>query len=296
MSAPDLRELVTKHGGEYFGTYALIPGPGHSRRDRSLCITVGREGRVIYKSFSSDTPDHVSVLQYLGIDVEKGPARLAPGLRAKIERGRLAEEQAERAKKLDWCSALWGETVPTTGTIVETYLAGRNLPGRVPGHLRFHAAAPLDYERRTTAPALVGIVLDHRSQAIGLHLTALQPDGSGKAGANPRRMFGPVKGGAVQLAPIDRGLIAVAEGIETALSFAALTGSPTWAALSTAGLEGFEPPADVTRLTIAADGDAAGMKAAEALARRLERRCAVTISPAPDGQDWNGVINERGAP
>jgi putative DNA primase/helicase len=87
--------------------------------------------------------------------------------------------------------------------------------------------------------------------------------------------------------------LAVGEGLETCASFQELEGVVTWAALGTANLEAFTPPTCVRHLIIAADGDAAGMKAANALATRLRNRCDVTISPAPPGSDWNDVATGK---
>ena len=51
------------------------------------------------------------------------------------------------------------------------------------------------------------------------------------------------------------GVLAVAEGIETALAYAALTGTPTWAALSSAGMSRLEPPDGLRWLVVAAGID-----------------------------------------
>lgn len=105
-------------------------------------------------------------------------------------------------------------------------------------------------------------------------------------------MYGPVGGGAVRLAPIGLdGVLALAEGVETAAAFWALKGVPTWAALSTAGLQTFVLPAGVRRLLIGADNDdaGAGLRAARDLAERARRVCDVEVHPAPEGMDWADV-------
>ncbi|MBP9756546.1 MAG: toprim domain-containing protein, partial [Phenylobacterium sp.] len=108
---------------------------------------------------------------------------------------------------------------------------------------------------------------------------------------NPRRMYGEMAGAVVQLAPLpDGGELAICEGIETALSYRDLTGTPTWAGLSTSGLRRFVPPPGLKRLVIAADGDDAGIEAARDLAERASRRCDVVVIPAPAGTDWNDAL------
>src|SRR5262249_61405337 len=39
-------------GGEVAGGQALAPGPGHSRQDRSLAVTIGQTGKIIVCSFA----------------------------------------------------------------------------------------------------------------------------------------------------------------------------------------------------------------------------------------------------
>jgi phage/plasmid primase-like uncharacterized protein len=104
--------------------------------------------------------------------------------------------------------------------------------------------------------------------------------------------FGLLIGAAVRLAPAGLEL-AVAEGVETAASFSALEGLPTWATLGTSNLEAFNPPSCVRRLVVAADADPAGLKSAHVLAERLRSRCTVSIASAPAGADWNDVATRK---
>jgi hypothetical protein len=286
MSGP-LLDLVQRHGGEMHGRYALLPGPGHSRHDRSLSVIIGAGGRPVFHSFAGD--DFRIVRAYLGLDATEGDRPFDPALHRKMERARRIEREAVDAERLTFCETVWRETVPAAGTAVEVYLRGRGLAGPIPAVVRFHPAAPLDYQGKIRAPAMVAVVQDKAGAACGLHTTAIRADGSGKAGPNARRMFGTVKGGAVRLTPYSERL-AVAEGIETALSYSAVTGAATWACLSTAGLVAFEIPPGVDQLTIAADGDDAGLKAAADLADRARRHCDVIKSPAPAGTDWNDCL------
>lgn len=236
---------------------------------------------------------------YLGL--EPGQVRQErPGERRK-------REEAERralARKLAFCGALWRETQPAEGSPVGTYLRdARGIRGPIPAALRYHPAAPGSYPWTTfegdkppppPRPAMVAIVTaqDGKS-AAGVHVTRLRPDGLGKTG---RAVYGSMTGAVVQLAPLPAdGVLAIAEGIETALAFRDLTGTPCWAALSTSGLRSFTPPRDLARLIIAADSDDSGdgVKAARVCAERASRICDAVVTPAPEGQDWNDVL--RGA-
>src|ERR1700730_12917669 len=100
---------------------------------------------------------------------------------------------------------------------------------------------------------------------VAVHRTWLLPDGSGKADLYPAKMtLGPIAGGAIQLASIEPdGRLAVAEGIETALSYMMMTGTPTWSAICAAGLESLVLPPEVGEVTIARDSDPKGVKAAD---------------------------------
>src|SRR5688500_3926460 len=56
MSAADLRALARALSGDVSGFQVLAPGPGHSPRDRSLCIKVepGASGGLKIHSFAGD--------------------------------------------------------------------------------------------------------------------------------------------------------------------------------------------------------------------------------------------------
>lgn len=127
---------------------------------------------------------------------------------------------------------------------------------------------------------------------VGMHLTLLKPDGSGRiekklaAGSKPL-------GGAIRLYPLEVSQpLALAEGVETALAVREATGWPVWACVSAIGLERVELPAEVHEVVIAADHDPAGLEAANALARRLlgENRRVRLATPPREGQDWLDVL------
>ena len=133
-----------------------------------------------------------------------------------------------------------------------------------------------------------------KGEALGIHRTYLLPDGSGKAVVTPAKMMlGPSSGGAVRFGPNGQ-VIALAEGIETALSVSLASRLTVWACLSTSGLKGLIlPPLPVAEVVIiAADNDDAGLGAAETVAARLEAegRVATIIAPRLAGLDFNDVL------
>jgi hypothetical protein len=120
--------------------------------------------------------------------------------------------------------------------------------------------------------ALIGLITDARTaDPVTLHFTWLAPDGSGKAAVDPPRLTLPnhTNVGVMRLWPdgeVAHGL-AIAEGVETALSFGRIF-TPVWAT-TVAGNMGKMPalPA-IECLTIIQDPDPAGQRAAAECAAR----------------------------
>lgn len=209
---------------------------------------------------------------------------------------REAEKRAEAEKRERQAQAIWAEALPIGGTLAETYLRGRGITRTLPATLRFHPDCWHGPSARRY-PALVALV--EGSGGFGIHRTYLRADGAGKADIDPpKAMLGTCAGGAVKLSDGPGPLVAC-EGIETGLSLlSGLLGEPAsvWAALSTSGLRALNLPRQPGNLVIASDGDAPGHEAAEALAHRAHSAgWGVTRLAAPEGQDWNDMLDETGA-
>jgi putative DNA primase/helicase len=190
-------------------------------------------------------------------------------------------------------AALWRRSQPIGGTAAERYLrAARGYTGPIPS-----SVLRLAYGRHPSRdgwhPMLVAaVVLEGRlDQCVALHRIFLKPDGSGKAELEPDKMsLGPCKGGAVPLAPAGP-VLAISEGIETALSYQQVTRVPTWAALSAGGVRSLVLPAEVKEVIIAADPDIPGIRAAHEAARRwLAEGRKVSIARPPEGRDFNDLL------
>ncbi len=101
---------------------------------------------------------------------------------------------------------------------------------------------------------------------ISLHFTRLAADGRGKAGTDRDKLLlagHRKRGGCIRLWPdesVTRGL-ALAEGIETALA-AAHVFTPIWATVDAGNMATFHVLPGIESMTIFADNDAAGLKAA----------------------------------
>ena len=129
---------------------------------------------------------------------------------------------------------------------------------------------------------------------LGVLRIFLTADGTRKAPVTSNKMMlGRVRRGAVRLGPRAR-KIAVAEGLETALSVAqSVTGLSVWAALSTSGMKAIVLPPKTREVTLFSDGDIPGCMAGRAAAQRFidEGRLA-RICTAPPGCDFNDVLRE----
>ncbi len=192
--------------------------------------------------------------------------------------------------------SIWRSAIPAAGTSVERYLAARGLPGSVPPSLRFTSRLA-HTPTGTLKPCMVAAVQSWPEDKVcAIHRTYLNSEGSAKADVEPARMvLGPIRGGGVRLAAAGP-VLAVAEGIETALSVQLATSVPAWAALSASNLPNLVlPPLPMAgEVIIAADADPAGTRGAYEAAERWTREGRrVRIAVPPGGLDFNDVI--RGA-
>ncbi len=310
------REIARCMGGEARGNQATVPGPGHSRQDRSLSVRVepnAPDGFLVH-SFSGDDPitcrDHVR--QMCGL----------PDFRGERRQPSPQETQArqERRKKADYDEAAlaayvkgkaletWQEAVPLPGTPAGRYLQVRC--GIVPeditgaGALRFHPRCVFKLADNTKVrlPALIGLFRDMQTgEPVAIHRTALLPDGSGKDEqtpglGNPKKMLGQCDGAAIMLTPfadVTHGL-GTCEGIETAVSIAQTGWRPLWVVGSAWGIENFPPLGGLECLTVFADHDENGtcQRAASACRDRLSPHNieVEAIMPQASGRDWNDTI------
>jgi len=185
---------------------------------------------------------------------------------------------------------------PIKGTIVEAYLAWRRCPLPPAGDaLLFHPG--VQHPSGVIVPAMVARITDARddSRLLGLHLTVMTETGKGKSELEPRKwMRGRKSGGVVRLCPDEDVTVSlgVTEGIETGLAVIGSGWAPVWAALD-AGNLGALPVLRPLVLTVFADQDAAGAKAAERLAARWRDNglAASWVAPACPGADWNMVAS-----
>ena len=253
------------------------PAPGRTKTNRDrrvLRIWHPEPGFVTFYCSRCDTG---------GYAVDDGRERISRADLEKIRTRAEAFEREEVAKKLGTARWLWSNSRPIVGTIAEHYLRGpRRISGTLPGTLRFLPA------RNGHPPALIGAfglptepepgaLTIARAQVVGVHLTRLKPDGSGKderEDTSAKIMIGRSKGWPLALAPVnDSGGLGITEGIEDGLSVL-VTGLGIWVAGSASRLPALAArvPDYVNDITIFAHTDDDGMRHATELKRRLRAR------------------------
>ena len=258
--AAALRAGAVRQGGEL-----RMPCPAHDSSPETLALRRGRAAAVWHCHAGCDPGAVRDALLDADILVRR-PA----------DRPRPRPATPAEPSPPSWIRRVWDGAAPIADTPAAAYLRERGLRPPWPAALRWDAA-----RSRMIAP----VVRDGTLR--GLHATRLP--------GRQRRAHGPVKGAAVRLAPVRDGTLAMAEGIETALAYAALTGTPAWAALSAAGLRHAPLPNAIAKLVVAADFDGPGLVAAEQLERRAKRNgIAVRIALPPRYRtDWADVLAGR---
>jgi hypothetical protein len=193
---------------------------------------------------------------------------------------------------------MWEGAGDPRGTIVQTYLEGRNLrlTDDVTGSvLRFHPTCPWASEDGSTiqVPAMVAAMRDIHTDALkAVHRTRLTADGQ----KVDRRMFGEAAGTAIKLDPdeaVTIGLV-IGEGIETVLSARQLGFRPAWALGSVGAVAKFPVLSGVEGLSLAAEDDKTGANARalhECGNRWHAARRDVIVLGSKFGGDLNDALN-----
>ena len=145
---------------------------------------------------------------------------------------------------------------------------------------------------------MIAAITDLRSQFVGIHRTYLRADGLGKAALQaPKKMLG-IWGHVILMPPMG-GRLAIAEGIETALSIA--KARPDIGVYSAMSLNNMGAPVSraVRELILCADGDNKDPVAAERVLQGSVRKhqaalehCMVRVARPQVGMDFNDMIKQ----
>lgn len=250
-----------------------------------------RDARAVWRSLRADGRVGPGTLVHLARAHGWRPG--APVARPACVPAARPEPAQPRLRWSDRAAEMWGHARPLDGDdVASRYLRGRGcvLPPW-DGDLRWMLAAPgcswVSMLARVT-DALTG-------ESMTLHRTAIDPATARKADIEDQRLLlrGQAKaGGVIRLWPQESVTyeLAIAEGIETGLALAHAV-TPVWSTIDAGGMARMPVLSGIVSITIAADNDDAGRRAAEACARRwydAGRKVRVVLPPGP-GQDLADV-------
>lgn len=226
------------------------------------------------------------------------------------------EQQLEQARKCrETQQAVWDKSVELDhpeALPVLRYLANRAIAAQVDVHsVRCFPKMKYFQEGKCLGefPTMICAVKDAQGNVVTLHRTYLTLEGRKADVFEPKKLMCvpndcTINGAAIRLAQTSAKVIAIAEGVETALSVMTATGLPCWSTISEGGMRRFEPPKGIETVLIFADKDRSGVgfEAAKALQERLREqgirtRIYMPRMSIPDGAkgiDWNDVLRMNG--
>jgi putative DNA primase/helicase len=239
MSALDLHRLARALGGNLESTgWISCPGPGHSKKDRSLSVKVDPNAEGGFRVESQCGDDWRECRDYVREKLGLDPWE-PDGKRVKLspeEKARQAQEQAEedarreqeQRERIASASRWWNASKPAKGTLVERYLERRGLELPDTEAIRFHPRLMVTGTRQR-APGMVCRMTDIiTGEFTGIHRTFLTDEGckidgndfitkSGEP-ANAKTTLGRKRGSVIRIdANVTTGL-AIAEGVESTIA------------------------------------------------------------------------------
>lgn len=238
-----------------------------------------------------------------------------PSTRRKVE--------AVDMKAIKRIQKVWSESeLITKGSPAEKYLGFRGIELETfPDCMRMHPNLPYYGEddqhnvvEKGRFPALVMNVTNEEDKTVSLHRIYLTEDGykatvDGETSTDVKKMMTPYKpngttGAAIKFFEPEDGMLALAEGPETALAVHMATGLPVWSCVNAYLLGQVILPADVKHVLIYADKDqtGTGQNAAIELHERLMlagiyaaiRLPKATIPRGHKSVDWQDIWADLG--
>jgi hypothetical protein len=261
----DARAITKALGGKWQSSFGLCRCPVHADKTPSLKVRddARKEDGIDLHCFAGcDWKDIKDEFKRQGLLSEFAPAKIDRTLGASRET--LAPPtptvEPDDNGKLLRADNIWRSAKPLRDTLGWKYFTERRglhlgALDDLSHCLRWHDGLCAVIALMTTP---IGNV------PCGVHRTFLNKDGTKRE----RKMLG--KQGIVRVSPdedVTQGL-GIAEGVEDALAILISGWAPVWAATSAGGIERFPILGGIEFLTIFADNDGAGQKAAEACATR----------------------------
>lgn len=175
------------------------------------------------------------------------------------------------------------------GAIGEGYFAARGLD--YPDPLKLQLRLREVWLRGFDEPRLA-LLMPFREigslRVVGVHKIALDAFVDGR---RVKRSAGSILGAAMMLGRPKEGRLAICEGLETGVAvMMGDPGVPVWCLSGASFMAGFGPIAGIEHLTIYADHDEAGRKAASACSRLWREHAVVTVvKPVEVGKDFADI-------
>jgi hypothetical protein len=292
-------QIARALGGKVCGRNKVAaPGPGHSKHDNSMVLTLLSSGYVVH-SFSGDDwqtcRDHINDRLGLGqfrpgrsrvvvpsytfqpLFAEELKPRPGPPTAIVVRPAPAPTPDVERVAKFERAKRLWTESAPLPSTLGWHYLTEiRGLAIDRLGDLS-HALKWHDGER-----AIIARVVDPlRNEGTGVHRVYLNGDGT-----KDRRLL--LAGSGVIKLTADEDVttgLHIAEGIEKSLALMLCGLKPMWCAVSAGEIAKLPVLNGIDCLSIMADAGNAGERAAAECRQRWEsaHREVVVSFPSPKG-------------
>lgn len=297
--------------GHRIGNYWVV-GDARNAPGRSMFVRLFKDhsGKPAGRWTDAATGEYGDLLDIIRFSVPSGgfsdalvEAESFVGCSAVYRPPRFRADRPRRSNHVRQARSLYGNADPLHGSLAETYLLNRAIDPALASGLRFVPQCycrPSAESKQEAWPAIIAPVTDSDGVLTGAHRLYLDPCAVldwrlGKAPIDrPKRSLGRVLGNAVRFgdpAPV----IAVAEGIENALSIrTALPDLTCHAALTAGNLATYCPPATVSRLFIAVDDDDAGRWAANSLADRSRLAGLSVTVLKPRNEDHNHDLRTFG--
>jgi hypothetical protein len=312
----DARSIALALGGEVAGRNTVMaPGPGHSRKDRSLAIRLDPNAPSGFFVYSHAGDDWKACRDYvrhsLGLpDWTPGDEQYRTIPHSQIDKWDLAAIESEVEEndrpysedelfRIANARRVWNEARDPRGTLAETYLRhyrNLDLPDALAGTvIRFHPRCSWRNENAGIIERVPALVAPFRSidsdNITAVQRIRLNNDGS-KYG---RRMLGIVHRAAIKLASVGD-QICIGEGLETCMAAQQLGFRPAWALGSVGSISFFPLIPGVQVLTILGEPGDASARAIRIVGRRWRKAGRRGRVVMPNfGSDMNDVLLAKAA-
>ncbi len=287
-------EIVSALHGKRSGNGYLACCPAHDDKNPSISLEEGSDGKILFHCHVGCSQDSVmSALRSKGL----------------MGQSSFTSSKRQSKSKTELALSIWDESKEAShpaANPLQLYLDNRGLKNcTVPTTIRLHPALPYyaDGKMVGTYPALIAKITNQEGILVAVQRIYLTDDGHKAAVPEVKKSLGPMRGNAANLDPPSP-VMAIAEGIETALAVRMATQLPACAAISAKGMEEVELPDQVQELHIFADKNASetGQKTAKILAEKLTnigKKVFIHLpeEPIPEGQkgvDWLDVWVSQG--